>query len=123
VLWSNTRGNSYTPSPVLDGDKLYFVSDNGLLTCLNAKTGAPYYLQQRLPKPYSFKSSPIGAGGKLYLATEDGDVVVVKMGEKYEVVATNKIADEMFISSPAVAEGNLYLRSDKALYCVRESAR
>ena len=123
VLWSNTRGNSYTPSPVLDGDKLYFVSDNGLLTCLNAKTGTPYYLQQRLPKPYSFKSSPIGAGGKLYLATEDGDVVVVKMGEKYEVVATNKINDEMFISTPAVAEGSLYLRSVKALYCIREAAK
>ncbi len=105
VLWSNQRGNSYTPSPVLDDDKLYFVSDNGLLTCLNSKTGAPYYIQQRLPKPYSFKSSPVAAGGKLYLATEDGDVVVVKMGEKYEVVATNKIAEEMFIASPAVADG------------------
>ncbi len=120
VLWQNVRGNSYTPSPVLEDGKLYFVSDNGLLTCLNAKTGEPHYLQQRLPKPYAFKASPVGAGGKLYLATEDGDVVVVKMGEKYEVVATNKIADEMFISTPAVAAGSLYLRSDKALYCIRE---
>jgi outer membrane protein assembly factor BamB len=123
VLWQNTRANSYTPSPVLEGGKLYFVSDNGLLTCLNAQTGEPYYIQQRLPKPYSFKASPVGAGGKLYLATEDGDVVVVKMGEKYEVVATNKIADEMFISTPAVAGGSLYLRSDKALYCIREGGR
>jgi outer membrane protein assembly factor BamB len=123
VLWSNTRGNSYTPSPVLDGDKLYFISDNGLLTCLNAKTGEPYYLQQRLPKPYSFKASPVGAGGKLYLATEDGDVVVVKMGEKFEVAATNKLAGEMFVSTPAVADGSLYLRDAKTLYCIRESAR
>ncbi len=120
VLWTNTRGNSYTPSPVLDGDKLYFVSDNGLLTCLNTKTGQPYYIQQRLPKPYSFKASPVAAGGNLYLATEDGDVVVVRMGEKYDVAGTNKIADEMFISSPAVAAGSLYLRSQSALYCVRE---
>jgi outer membrane protein assembly factor BamB len=123
ILWTNQRGNSYTASPVLDGDKLYFVSDNGLLTCLNTKSGQPHYIQQRLPKPYSLKASPVAAGGKLYLATEDGDVVVVKMGETYEVLATNKIADEMFISSPAVAEGTLYLRSQKALYAVREGAR
>jgi outer membrane protein assembly factor BamB len=121
VLWSNTRGNSYTPSPVLADGKLYFVSDNGLLTCLNAKTGEPYYQQQRLPKPYSLKASPVGAGGNLYLATEDGDVVVVKMGGKFEVVATNKLADEMFVSTPAVADGALYLRDAKTLYSIRES--
>jgi outer membrane protein assembly factor BamB len=121
ILWTNQRGNSYTPAPVLEDGKLYFVSDNGLLTCLDAKTGQPHYIQQRLPKPYSFKASPVSAGGKLYLATEDGDVVVVKMGEEYEVVATNKIQDEMFISSPAVADGTLYLRSQEALYAIRES--
>ena len=120
ILWTNTRGNSYTASPVLADGKLYFISDNGLLSCLNAKTGQPYYIQQRLPKPYSFKSSPIAAGGNRYLSTEDGDVVVVKMGEKYEVLATNKIDDEMFVASPAVADGALYLRNQKALYCIRD---
>jgi outer membrane protein assembly factor BamB len=123
VAWTNVRGNSYTASPVLEDDKLYFVSDNGLLTCLNAKTGQPYYVQQRLPKPYSFKSSPVAAGGMLYLAAEDGDIVVVKMGPKYEVVATNKIADEMFIASPAVAQRSLYLRSQRALYCIRDPGK
>lgn len=120
MLWSNNRGNSYTASPVLHEDKLYFVSDNGMLSCLNARTGEPYYRQQRLPKPYSFKASPVGVNGKLYLATEDGDVVVVKMGEKYEVLATNTLPDQMFIASPAVAGGSLYLRSQDALYCIRE---
>ena len=123
ILWTNTRGNSYTPSPVLADGKLYFASDNGLLSCLNAKTGEPYYIQQRLPKPYSLKASPVAAGGNLYVSTEDGDVVVVKMGEKYEVVATNTIDDEMFVSSPAAAEGSLYLRNQKALYCIREGAK
>jgi outer membrane protein assembly factor BamB len=97
IVWTNTRGNSYSASPVLHEDKLYFVTDNGTLSCLNAQTGQPYYQQQRLPKPYSFKSSPVGANGKLYLATEDGDVVVVKMGEKYEVLATNSLTDQSFI--------------------------
>jgi len=120
IVWTNDRGNSYTASPVLHDNKLYFVSDNGTLSCLNARTGEPYYRQQRLPKPYSFKSSPVGANGKLYLATEDGDVVVVKMGEKYEVLAVNTLTDQMFIATPAVAGGSLYLRSQDALYCIRQ---
>ena len=119
ILWTHQRGNSYSASPVLHENKLYFVSDNGTLSCLNAATGEPYYVQQRLPKPYTFKASPVGAGGKLYLATEDGDVVVVKMGENYEVLATNSLGEQMFIASPVVVEGSLYLRSQEALYCIR----
>ncbi len=120
VVWTNDRGNSYTPSPVLDDNKLYFVSDNGLLSCLNFLTGEAYYRQQRLPKPYNFKASPVGANGKLYLATEDGDVVVVKMGETFEVLATNTLTDQSFVASPAIAGGSLYLRSREALYCIRK---
>jgi outer membrane protein assembly factor BamB len=119
IVWTNDRGNPYTASPVLHNDKLYFVTDSGMLTCLNARTGEAYYRQQRLPKPYNFKASPVGANGKLYLATEDGDVVVVKMGEKYEVLATNTLPDQTFIATPAIAGGSLYLRSQEALYCIR----
>jgi outer membrane protein assembly factor BamB len=120
VLWTNQRGNSYTASPVLHGDKLYFISDNGMLSCLNAATGQPYYLQQRLPKPYNFKASPVAANGKLYLATEEGDVVVVKMGEKFEVVAINPMADQTFIASPVIVDGSVYLRSQNTLFCIRQ---
>jgi outer membrane protein assembly factor BamB len=121
ILWKNDRGNSYTPSPVLHDGKLYLLTDTGMLSCLNAKTGEAYYRQQRLPKPYNFKASPVGVNGKLYLASEEGDVIVVKMGEKYEVLATNMMPDQSFISSPAVAEGSLYLRSQDTLYCIRQN--
>lgn len=120
IAWTSDRGNSYTPSPVLHEGKLYFVTDSGMLTCLDAATGNAFYKQQRLSKPYNFKASPVGANGKLYLATEDGDVVVVKMGEKYEEVATNTLADQVFIATPAIVEGSLYLRSQAYLYCIRE---
>ena len=119
VLWTNNRGNAYTGSPVLHDGKLYFVTDSGMLSCLDARTGKPHYQQQRLPRSYNFKSSPVGASGKLYLATEEGDVVVVKMGEKYEVLAVNTLTDQMFIATPAIAGGSIYLRSQEALYCVR----
>lgn len=118
VLWSQTRGTSYTPAPVLFDNKLYTLTDNGTLSCFNATTGEPYYMQQRLPQPDSFKASPVGADGKLYLASESGYVTVVKMGEKYEAVANNHFADEMFVSSPVIVAGNLYLRSKNNLYCI-----
>ena len=120
IAWTNDRGNSYTASPVLHDNKLYFITDSGMLSCLNALTGEAYYRQQRLPKPYNFKASPVGANGKLYLATEEGDVVVVRMGEKYEVLATNTLTDQVFIATPAIAGGSLYLRSQDALYCIRQ---
>ncbi len=91
-----------------------------MLSCLNAETGEAYYRQQRLPKPYNFKASPVAANGKLYLATEEGDVVVVKMGEKYEVLATNTLSDQMFIATPAIADGSLYLRGQSTLFCIRK---
>jgi outer membrane protein assembly factor BamB len=119
VLWTNQKGNSYTPSPVLHDGKLYLLTDNGMLSCLDAKTGKPYYQQQRLPKPYNFKASPVGANGNLYLATEDSDVVVVKMGETFEVVATNRLEGQTFIGTPAIIDGEVYLRGQNTLFCVK----
>jgi len=118
VLWSQTRGTSYTLSPVLHDGKLYVVTDSGQVSSFNIATGAPYYHQVRLPKPYNFKASPVGANGKLYLASEEGDVIVLKLGEKFEVVATNTLEDQTFIASPVIVDGQLFLRSHNSLYCI-----
>ena len=120
VLWSHTRGTSYTPSPVLHDNKFYALTDNGMLSCFNATTGEPYYHQQRLPQPDNFKASPVAAGANLYLASESGVITVVKLGEKFEIVATNTLADQMFIASPVVAEGEMFLRSATHLFCVSD---
>lgn len=120
VLWQNTRGNSYTPSPVLHDGILYFTSDNGMVSAMNAKSGEPYYLQQRLPNPTSLKSSPVAAGDYLYQATEDGDVVVIRMGEEYAVESVNNFPDEFFIATPAFADGKIYLRGRNTLYAIGE---
>ncbi len=119
IVWTADRGLSYTPSPVLHDGKLYIVTDNGQLSCFDAKTGKAYYQQQRLPKPYNFKASLVGANGKLYLAAEDGDVIVVKMGETFEILATNTLKDQTFISTPAIAGGEIFLRSQNTLFCIR----
>jgi outer membrane protein assembly factor BamB len=118
VLWTNQRGNSYTPSPVLHDGILYFTSDNGMISAMDARTGEPHYIQQRLPKPTKLKSSPVAAGEYLYQATEDGEVVVVKLGKEYEVESVNRFGDEFFIATPAIADGKIYLRGQNTLYAI-----
>ena len=120
VLWSNQRGNSYTASPVIHDGILYSVTDRGFISAFDAKTGEPHYQQQRLPETYSIKASPVGAGGKLYVATEQGDVVVLKMGPAYEVLATNTVEDEFFIASPLIVDGDIFLRGKNKLYAVSD---
>jgi outer membrane protein assembly factor BamB len=122
IVWSHTRGVSYTPSPVLHENRLYVLTDNGMLSAFNALTGEPYYAQARLPKPYNFKASLVGANGKLYLASEDGDVIVIKMGDKLEVIATNTIEDEVFIATPVIVMGEMFLRGKNTLYCISEKS-
>jgi outer membrane protein assembly factor BamB len=120
IVWSTERGAPYTPSPVLADGRLYVLADAGMLSVFDATTGRPVYQQARLPKPYNFKASPVGAGGRLYLASEDEDVVVVRMGDAFEVLATNTLAGQSFIASPVIVDGNLYLRSRTHLFKVRD---
>lgn len=121
IAWNQTRGLSYTPSPVLHQNKFYALTDTGMLSCFDAITGKPFYHQQRLPQPENFKASLVGADGKLYLAGESGAVFVVKMGETFEVLAINTLTDQFFVASPVVAEGDLLLRSSSQLFCISDS--
>ena len=116
IAWSTARAVSYTPSPLLHDGKLYIVSDAGLVSCLDALTGRPYWGPERLPQPYNFKASPVGAAGRIYLATEEGDVVVLRLGERFEVLATNTLRDQSFIASPVILDGAIYLRSRTHLF-------
>jgi len=120
ILWTNEKGNSYTPSPVLHEGLLYFVTDRGMISAFAARTGEKFYHQQRLPGIYSFKASPVAADGRLYLASEEGDVIVLKLGKSYEVLAVNKMGEETFIASPVVSGPDLFLRSQDELFCIRE---
>jgi outer membrane protein assembly factor BamB len=121
IVWTESKGTSYTPSPVLHDGRFYMLTDRGLLSCLNAETGEPHYHQVRLPGgDHHFKASPVGAAGKLYLANEGGDVIIVKMGSEFEVIATNTLKDQVFIASPAIVDGEIFLRGQSTLFCISE---
>ncbi len=116
IPWSTARGAWYTPSPLLHDSRLYVLTDSGQLSAFDARTGKALYQQARLPRPYNFKASPVGADGRLYLASEEEDVLVVKMGDAFEVLATNTLAGQSFIASPVIVDGALYLRSRTHLF-------
>jgi len=118
IRWSATRGLPYSTSPAVYEGRLFTVTDGGLLSCFDARTGAPHYLEQRLPRGSRVKSSPVVAGGKLYVATESGAVHVIEAGPTFVPVATNRLSGESFIASPAVAAGELLLRGRGRLFCI-----
>jgi outer membrane protein assembly factor BamB len=120
IKWTANRGLAYTTSPVLHEGKLYFLTDNGMVSAIDADTGKPIYQQIRLPKPSAIKASPVAAGGMLYFPTEDGDVVVARVGPTLDVVATNTLTEQSFVASPAVAGGDIFLRSRTHLFRIHE---
>lgn len=117
VVWKYQKGTAYVPSPILYGDYLYLTSDRGILTCLDAKTGEVKYEGGRVPVPASFTASPIAFDGKILLTSEDGDTFVIKAGPKHEVITTNSVGEPVY-ASPAVADGNIFIRGERNLYCI-----
>ncbi|HEV2762455.1 MAG TPA: PQQ-binding-like beta-propeller repeat protein [Pyrinomonadaceae bacterium] len=122
VAWSFQNGPD-VPSPVTDGRYFYVVNDRGIVWCLDAKTGQEIYGQQRL-KPGTYSASPVLADGKLYATSEDGLTSVVKAGPQFEVLAENNLG-EYCLSSPAVSDGQIFIRTSNHLYCIgkRTAAR
>jgi outer membrane protein assembly factor BamB len=117
VLWKYAKGTAYVPSPILYGDYLYLTSDRGVLTCLDAKTGEVKYEGGRVPVPATFTASPVAFDGKILLTSEDGDTFVVKAGPKHEILGTNSVGEPVY-ASPAVADGNIFIRGERNLYCI-----
>jgi outer membrane protein assembly factor BamB len=116
VAWKLQRGAPLNPSPLLVGDALYLVSDQGIASCLDAKTGEKHW-QKRVPGNYS--ASPLAADGKIYLTNELGLTTVIEAGKEYRELAANQI-DSATLASLAVSGRALFLRSATDLYRIEE---
>jgi outer membrane protein assembly factor BamB len=120
VNWRVSPGTPYVPSPVLVGDRLYFTQMNTeALTVLDAKTGKLILDKERLPQAKGFYSSPVTARGRVYFTDRSGTTVVLKDGETLDVLSVNKLGD-VIDASPALAGKQLFLRSERCLYCIEE---
>ena len=117
VAFTYDRDTPYVPSPLLYKGGLYFLKSNsGILTQLDAATGATRYME-RLEAAPNVYASPVGAAGLVYIVGREGTTVVLEAGPTFKVVATNPL-DEPIDASPALVDGEIYIRSAKHLYRV-----
>ncbi|MFO0901586.1 MAG: PQQ-binding-like beta-propeller repeat protein [Pirellulales bacterium] len=112
VVWRQKRGAPSTPSPLLVGDELYFVSDEGIASCVDAKTGTRHWMQ-RIEGNYS--ASPVLANGLVLFMNEEGAATWVELGKTFKPVGKNELPGRTF-ATPAFADGAMFLRTDSAVY-------
>ncbi|MCH2210120.1 MAG: PQQ-like beta-propeller repeat protein [Fuerstiella sp.] len=114
VVWDRHRGNSRMASPLLYGSHVFMVTHGGVAVCVEAATGREL---NKVRLGGTFISSPIAANGLIYVGNDEGTVVVFRANASLEIVARNKLTEGMR-SSPAAADGRLFLRTKKHLYCI-----
>lgn len=115
VLWEYHKGLPYVPSPLVYRGVLYMVKAGGILTCLDAKTGR-VLKQLRLPSNEGYYASPVAGDGKVYIASEPGVVAVLNAGSATSTLSSHDFA-ERTMATPVIAEGEIFIRTEKALYC------
>ncbi len=110
VVWSREGRGSYMPTPLAYDGLLYVLGNAGVLDAYRLKTGEEVY-RQRLPVIGSgYSASPVAADGKIYLSSEDGDMLVVAAGPEFKVIAANALGEPL-MATPALSEGVMYVRS------------
>jgi outer membrane protein assembly factor BamB len=116
IAWTLRRSAPLTPSPLLVGDELYIVNDGGIVSCLDAATGALHW-QQRLGG--SFSASPIVADGRIYFLSEEGIATVIAPGKEFRKLASNQL-DGATLASMAVSSGSIFIRTQSHLYRISQ---
>jgi len=117
IAWAHARQGTYMQTPIVVGEQIYGCLDSGVLVCFNARNGAIHYSERIGSGSEGFTASPVSDGRHLYFASEVGHVYVVRAGENFSVVATNKLG-ETFMSTPALLDGTLFFRTREQLIAI-----
>ncbi len=118
-LWEYNKGTAYVPSPIFYGDYVYLVTDRGLVTCLEAKTGAVKYEGKRPGPGGTYAGSPVAYDGKILLTSEDGETHVIQAGPEFAVLRTNSVGEPV-LASPAIANGMIFIRGKDHLFAIAQ---
>lgn len=118
VVWMTSRGPD-VPTPVPAGDHLFVLTDNGIVWCLEVASGRVVWGPERV-EPATYSASPVVAAGRLYVTNEAGLTTVLAAGPEFRVLAENHI-EEYTLSSLAVADGQIFLRTAESLYCIDDN--
>ena len=116
LVWKYQRSVPQLPSLVVYRDVVYMVNDRGVLTTLDARTGEVLKQDRVRGAPDNYYASPVAGDGKIFLASHNGVVAVLRAGGQQELLAANALNEEIF-ATPAIAGGRLYVRTVSALYC------
>jgi len=119
LVWTTDQGPD-VPTPAIDGKYIYILNDRGILWCRDAKTGIEIYGNQRV-RPGTYSASPVVADGKIYVTSEDGITTVLEAGPQFKVLGENDLS-EYTLSSPAISDGQIFLRTQNFLYCIGKRA-
>lgn len=117
VVWRYNKGTAHIASPILYQDYLYLLTDTGLMTCLEARTGEVKYQGKRVPIPATFTASPVAVDGKILITSDDGDTFVIKAGPEHEILQSNTLSEPVY-ASLALSQGKILIRGEKNLYCI-----
>ena len=118
-LWQTPDGPD-VPTPVSDGKYLYVLRDNGVMFCRDARTGEVLWGPERV-RPGTYSASPVLADGKIYVTSEDGVVSVVAADSEFRLLAENEL-EGYTLASPAISEGQMFIRTEAYLYCIGQRA-
>ena len=114
IAWRTTRGAAYVPSPIISGRYLLMVTDSGIASCFEARTGKRHWME-RLPGGHS--PSPISADGLVYFVSDRGVTTIIRPSETFAVIAKNELGEPVS-ASPAISQGQIFLRTHQHLYCI-----
>lgn len=120
MAWSEPRSGAYMVSPLVYGEELYVLKNNGVLTCFKAKTGERMYQERLGSGQTGFTASPVAANDKIYFSGEYGEIFVVQAGSEFKLLKTNEM-NEICMATPAISEGVLFFRTRGNLVAVGEN--
>jgi outer membrane protein assembly factor BamB len=115
IVWSRERAGSYMPTPLVYQGHLYVLRNEGILSCYDLKTGEVKYVSRVPHQGSGFSGSPTAADGRIYLPSEDGDIVVIKAGSQFEVLGVNPMGQPL-MATPAISDGMMIVRGERDLF-------
>jgi outer membrane protein assembly factor BamB len=121
IAWSYPRDGGYMCTPLVYRGLVYIVRYNGVLSVFDSKTGEKKFMERLAEGRSAFTSSPVGSDGKVYLASEDGHVYVLRAGPTFELLADNDMGESV-LATPAISEGTLLYRTQGHIVAIRGSS-
>jgi outer membrane protein assembly factor BamB len=120
IAWARQRAGSYMPTPLIYRGYLYVLRNEGILTCYRLATGEMIYIQRIPHEGSGFSSSPVASDGRIYLSSEDGEIVAVAAGPRFEVLERNLMGQPL-MATPAIAGGLMIIRGEREVSAIGRS--